>query len=227
MSIAAHEEALARLLGEPIEESITLEITQPKQVRPQFYAHVDKKLLKILAISPQPIEQSEDAACLKIDYELAEKFIIGTENVSRWVVVFRDDQYMIMSELSIQREKLERVNDMQAFEITSTPDRVPYPDVVIEVGAEPDAVLIHFNGENISKWPRPAKLYFTAEGDPSHLKCAFTLSVNNLNEIAGHNNLEEWPNPIALKLESASDISVYSIRSGIKMAIKRHEATNN
>jgi len=226
MSIAAHEEALAKLLDEEVPTTMVIEVTAP--AKPQFYVHIDKKQQTIVAISPQQLADTAnaDVISVEIDYDLAEKFLLGVENVTRWVVVLRDDKYGIMHEVEFQREKAERVNDLQVFEITTPADKLAYPDIVIEVGAVDDAVLIHYNGATVPNWSRPAKLYFTAEGDPGHLKCAFTLDVNTLSEIAGQNNLAEWPNPIVLNLNNAHDISVYSIRSGIKMAIKRHEASN-
>lgn len=224
--IPAHEEALAKLLGE--EPILTIELDIPQPVRPQFYAHINKETQSIVAIAPTALDElaNSDVISIPIEYELAEKFLTGKENVVRWMALPKDDKYTLISEVEFQREKSARVDEIQAFELTQPPEKVPYPDVIVEVG-DPSVVLIHYNGETVQRWAKPAKLFFTAEGDPGHLKCAFTIDVNTLNEILRENELSEWPNPIALNLQNADDISVYSIRSGIKMAIKRNEASNN
>lgn len=202
-------------------------ITVPKQVNPQFYAHINVKTQQIVGISPVALseEANDEVISIKIEYHVAEKFLSGVENITRWIARYRNDTCIIVREEDFLREKLKRIDTLSIFEIVDAD--TPYPDVKIEVGAEEDVVLIYYNGETIKNWQRPAKLYFTAENNPSYLKCAFSLDVNIVDEIQRVNNLPEWPNPIALPLPNADDLSVYTIKSNLKLAIIRHEAVHN
>ncbi len=186
---------------------------------PKFFAHVNTNTGVIVSVSTN--KTHEGTIPVPIPYEQALQFIKGEENITKWVGVPRDDWYVIIRVAEAIREKLERVKELAIFEITDP--NTPYPEVRIEIGAVPDTVLVHFNGEKISTWKEPVKLYFTAEGDPSQLKCAMTLDVNTLNEIQRQNGLPEWPNPVELLLPEAMDISVYSTKSDLRMAITRHD----
>lgn len=186
---------------------------------PKFFAHIDANTGAIISVSTSPTREGNIS--VPISYELATKFIRGEENITKWVGVPRDDWYVIIRVAETMREKLDRVKELSIFELTDP--NTPHPDVRVEIGAVPDIVLVHYNGEKITTWQHSVKLYFTAEGDPSQLKCAMMLDVNTLNEIQKQSGLPEWPNPIELALPAATDISVYSTKSDLRMAITRHE----
>ena len=57
---------------------VVLNITQP--AKPKFYAHVDFKTHDILSITPS-LSDSPDKINLEIEYDLAEKFLTGKENI--------------------------------------------------------------------------------------------------------------------------------------------------
>lgn len=214
-------ESLKELLSPPSPPVLNITISPP--VRPQFYAHVHVESKRIVGISPA-LHQGADGETIsiKIDYDLAERFLSGSENITRWIARYRNDSYSIVREEDHLREKLRRIDTLSIFEIVDSD--VPYPDVKVEL--TPEDVLIHFNGETIVNWKNPVKLYFTGEGNPAYLKCAFTLDVNTLNEIQRVNELPEWPNPIRLSLADPEDTSVYTIKSNLKIAINRHEAAS-
>lgn len=225
--IPAHEEALKRLLGEPVEEpeSIVIELDIPEFVPPQFYVHINIRNQIITAITQQslPVVENAEVVSVEIPYELAEKFLLGSESVLEWVVVHQDGKYGIIKSEEINKDKISRIETNRIVEVTQD---VAYPDVRIVIGNK-QRIAIHYNGEKIEKWPHPVRLYFTGEDDPSDLKCTFSLSINTLSKIVNANKLTEWPNPIYLSLPNSDDISVFTIKSDLKIAISRNEAGDN
>lgn len=212
----------ARQLQELINAPIELET--PKVETPVFYALIDKASGDICGITPS-LSTDASIECVTLDYSLAEQFLTGKENVIMWIAVSSESGTTLMKREELSSQKFQRIESMTMQEITDP--TVPCADIRVEIGARADAVLIHFNGETIHKWPRPVKLYFTAESNPHYLKCGFTLDVNIINEIQRVNELPEWPNPIVLPLPNAQDVSVYTIKSNIKTAVTRHEAIYN
>lgn len=198
--------------------------SQPAQR--QFYAHINKGKLQIVAISPVELSgaSNEEVISIKIDFSVAEKFLTGAENPVRWVAAYKDGEYSIQRASDI-KEKTPRVEVMPIYEVTQ--EKLPYPDIWIEVDRKRGNVLINYNGATIQNWPSPAKLYLTREGDPSYLKCAFALDVNTLYKITEQNELSEWPNPIVLPLEEVDDLSVYAMKSNLKIMLGSYETIHH
>jgi len=196
--------------------------TPPKPI--QFYAHVGKLHGRIMGIS-QRVSDVEDVISIPIDAETAHDFTSGKKRPNQWVGVKHEGDYVLMNRKDLSKLKYERVEGLAMQELLENDST--NVDIRVEIGKQPDAVLIHFDGERIGKWAEPAKLYFTAEGNPTFLKCAFSLDVNIMNEITAANGLSEWSNPLVLRLPQAIDTSVYTAKSNIKMVIIRHEASNH
>jgi hypothetical protein len=202
-----------------------INVTLPVERQPvQFYAHVGVRHGRIMSISRRP-QAGENMVSIPIDKDLAEDFTSGKKRPGRWLAIKRGDEYILMDSRDLSKLKYERVEGLVMQEVPEEDSE--NVDIRVEIGKVPDAVLIHFNGERISRWKEPAKLYFTAEGNPTFLKCAFSLDVNIMNEITAANGLSEWPNPLVLHLPQAEDTSVYTAKSNIKMVIIRHEASNH
>lgn len=210
---------LSTLLEEP--RFITIEIEKREPVKRKIYAHINPEKGKIISVSAA--QYVEGLHPVEIEHELGMKFLRGEENITKWVALKRDDQFVIMKKIDAERQKLHRVKDLPIYELTSD---LHSPDVRVEVG-DSEVVRIHYRGDTIDTWKHPVKLYFTAEGDPTHLKGVLSLDVNTLNEIQSNNHLPEWPNPVELPLHRADDLSVFTARSKLKVAISRHETTGN
>lgn len=211
------------ILGSPQVNKIVLELPPtPKVVK--FYAHVRVDTGRIAGISQEPSDK-EGIESIEIDSQLAIDMLAGKKRPILWVGVKRDGKTVLVERRSLTTMKYERVEGLTMQEL-SEDDTGPV-DIRVEVGKERGAVLIHFNDETIRRWQEPVKLYFTAEGNPTFLKCAFSLDVNIMNEITSANGLTSWPNPLVLRLPQADDVSVYTAKSNIKMVIIRHEASNH
>lgn len=219
------ENTLAALLEEPV--IFTLELEKPEdKPKPKIYAHINVDRGKIVSVTP--VQQADEGIeVVELEYDLGIKFLRGAENITKWVAMKdENNKFFIMkkSEAERQRPKLHRIKDLPIYELTMD---YAEADTRVEVG-DPNVVKIHYRGDKIGSWNHPVILYFTSEGDPTHLKGVLSLDVNTLNEIQALNQLPEWPNPIELPLNRADDVSVYVIRSSqLKVAIVRNEASSN
>ena len=198
--------------------NLVVSVTAPQPTPRQFYAHINKGKLQIVAISPVEIPFVENAEVIgiKVEWSVAEKFLMGIENPVKWVAAYKDGEYSIQKASDI-REKTARVDALPIYEVKH--EKLPYPDIWIEIDKKRGNVIINYDGSKIASWPTTAKLYLTREGDPSYLKCAFALDVNTLCKITEQNKLSEWPNPIVLPLEEIDDLSIYTIKSNLKIML--------
>jgi hypothetical protein len=195
-------------------------LTQPITVaRPsnKFYAHIDTQQISICAISPT---ESNDRHIknVEIDSETAIKFLSGEEALSGWEVLIAGDEYKISKNVKTGRAVYNRVEIQPITEVTwleVSKKKLTTEDILISISHKNKTASIHYDGSKISTWDRPAKLYFTGEGDPSYLKYAFTLDINIINDIMMANKLSRWPNPIILPLSDTTDLSVYTVRSNL------------
>jgi hypothetical protein len=183
----------------------------------KFYAHIDTQQISICAISPS---ESDDRHIrnVEIDSETAIKFLSGEEALSGWEVLIAGEEYKISKNVKTGRAVYNRVEIQPITEVTwleESKKKLTSEDILISISHKNKTASIHYDGSKISNWARPAKLYFTGEGDPSYLKCAFTLDINIINDIMVANKLSRWPNPIILPLSDTTDISVYTIKSNL------------
>lgn len=186
-------------------------VQQPALVKKNFFCTFNPSDGSIVAVSGCA-EEIEGMQVIEICYDDGIAFMTGRENFNDWHVV------QIQSLLAIKkREKndacKDRVELLTICEFTEDINtHVDYPDVKIVIDHLSDTLEIHYNGENIQHWRQPMKIFLTREGDPSHLFCSLKLDINTLNEIQQQNKLDNWPNPITIKVEDADDISVFGNR---------------
>jgi hypothetical protein len=196
---------------------------QPEPIVPKFYVHVDLSKMEIISISPESFNDAQTKS-IEIEYDLASKFISGEENIHNWAIANRDGEFSVVKPDEVEGFFHNRVELLSIVEVPFK--EVPYPDVRIVVDEENDKVIIYYHGERISTWQFPLKLYFTREGDPSYLKCAFTLDTNILGTLAYLNNLNQWPNPIVIPMEDVDDLSVFTFKTDLKVSLEKNETRN-
>ena len=215
-----NEEILASLTLEQLKAMpIVINISPP--VKPKFYAHLDAKTHEILGVSPQ-LTEFPDRINLEIEYELAEKFLTGKENIFLWVAVSDKDVLRLVKKRDLKSIKRDRTDVLRLIE-------VPVSDTLADITVEicKDHMLLHYDGEKIKYIPEAIKIYVTGEQNPANLKYTFMLDVNILNKIVAANDLPEWPNPIKLPIDDPLDVSIYSIKSNMTMAVIKNEELHN
>lgn len=180
-----------------------------------FYAQIRLSDMAIVAITPEELNNS-DVISLELETETALKFLTGEENVSGWVCGFTNDKYSI-AKVNTATHFYSRTEILQFTEVVE--QKVKGADIKIVIGD--GAVAIHYNGEKIKRWTAPSRFYFTREGDPSYLKCAFTLGPQILNEIVQTNFLDVWPNPVIIPIAETDDLSVYVVKSSLLISLER------
>lgn len=191
----------------------------------QFYAHLNRDRMEIVAISPENIDNGTIIA-LPLDSGVALKFMSGEENLHRWAIAEKNGEYTLIKPEKATGFFYNRVDILRIIEVPK--QIIDYPDIRLVVDVATSIVEIHYHGERISSWTRPVKFYFTREGDPSYLKCAFSLDVNILDKLLAHNHLEQWPNPICLEMPEIDDLSIYVIKSDLKISLEeKYEISNN
>lgn len=187
-------------------------IPSPQEI--DFFVHFDKKTLAIKSVSASNAVEDEDEEVLLIDNALALKFMEGTESAHSWNIIHVDGHYELQPKVKEFESVGNRV-DVASSLLNVSVDRF-YPstfaDVQIHVDKKKNLVEIWYDGQKIQDYGRPVKLYFTKDGDPSYLKCAFTLDVNILNTILKDNDLKKWPNPIKLRLDDVDDLAIYTVK---------------
>jgi hypothetical protein len=183
---------------------------------PGFYANIDKTTFKILSISPTCSYETGTRG-IPIDDALALTFLTGEENLNNWEIQVKGDEMRLSKILRNERAVYNRVEIASIVELESTPKRsgkkVSLIDEDILIVAGNNEARIYYDGDRINSWSQPARLYFTGEGDPSYLKCAFRLDVNILNDIVKLNKLKKWPNPVVIPLDDTTDLSVFILKS--------------
>lgn len=197
---------------------LTLKIEPPK--KPKFYAHIDQKTLSIQGVSPM-LSDSPDKINLEIEYDLAEKFLTGKENIFLWAAVMQKEEITLIKKQDLKFVKRERTDLLRLVEILPSNNRA---DIMVSI--ESDHLAIHYDGEKIKYTPGPIKLYVTGEQNPANLKFTFSLGVNILNKIVLENGLDQWPNPIRIPIDDPEDISIYAVKSNMTIAVNKNEAVH-
>ena len=183
---------------------------------PTFYVHFNARDLRIQSISTKQ-QPDEDNLAIAIDYDLGLKFMTGELNPISWAIGLDDKAtkktYVLKK---IEAVKLNRLDiDQPIYEVGED----GWADVNIVLNKRKNIVEIHYSGERIQNVVQPVRMYFTKNGDPAYLKCAFTLNVNILNIIKTENGLSEWPNPIKLKMDDVDDLSIFAMRGPLSVSI--------
>lgn len=192
----------------------------------KFYVHISKSQLQIVAISPEAID-TKDVISVEIETNLAKQFLGGEENTKNWGVAFKDEEYKLVKLSTLKEFFNNRIDVINIVELSILKrENWNYHDVRLLIDRKNNQIIIEYDGDRINNTTEKLKLYFTREGDPSYLKCAFTLDVNILNTIMIDNKLDSWPNPIVLPIHDVNDLSIFSIKSSFKIAIQEYEKTN-
>lgn len=182
---------------------------------PKFYVHFNATDLQIKSISSNEVAAA-DEKCLEVEYELGLKFITGEENPISWSIV-PDGKTFVFQKIQPHEVKLNRVDiGLGIYEVQEN----EWDDIRLKVLKDEGVVEMHYDGEKLKTISNPVKMYFTREGDMTYLKCAFSLDVNILNQIAYDNNLQSWPNPIRLNLKDVDDLSVFAVRGPLSVSFQ-------
>lgn len=198
---------------EELMRSMIAEVEIPKK---NFYVHVDKTTLKIVGVSPHV---GEDTANVEIAEELAIKFLTGTENLTAWAVIHENEKYEIVKKNIFNRFINSRVDVLALTQLEFK--TVDDPDVSIILDTVSNKVLIYYNGLSIKQFVHPLNFYFTREDDPSYLRMTFALCEQTLSHLAYEMSLDKWPEEVKLAVEDADDISVYTIKSKLKISLSK------
>jgi hypothetical protein len=171
-----------------------------------------------MGVSPHTSDNS-DSVDVEIEEELAVKFLTGAENLTAWTTVFEDGIYRILKKAESNRFVNSRVSVLAMTQLEFT--TIDRADVAVILDTINDQVIISYNGLSVRQFMHPINLYFTREDDPSHLKLTFSLSEKTLSHLAYEMSLNEWPKEIKLAIEDADDVSVYSIKSQLKISLSK------
>lgn len=203
-------------------EGLFKQVAEPEQeqVKVPFYIQFDKSTCKVCSISANPVPDG-DNGIIEIDHELGLKFMSGEENHSNWSIGMQDKKYIIQKIDRSRNFVGNRIDVMRKVEEVSVSSESS--DIMIYLDKVESEVFIHYDGVAIQNLGYPIKLYFTREGDPSHLKSAISLDVNILNAIKTDNSLDHWPNPLIVKLDDLDDISVYAAKGSLTISITENK----
>ncbi len=194
-------------------EEVLQFLTQPvpEVVKKNFYCTFNPQDGAIIAISGSP-EEMPQMQITEISYDDGIAFMTGRENYNNWYVVNVNSVFVIKKKDKKDNVK-DRVELLTICEFDeSINSHVDFPDVKLVVKHEENLLEVHYNGDSISSWKQPMKLFLTRLGDPSHLICSLKLDINTLDSILAQNNLKEWPNPVVIQLDDADDISIFGNR---------------
>ena len=217
--MTSSNETIENLLQSLLTSPIVINIAPPS--KPKFYAHVDINTHDILGISPSLIDTSDPSKInLEIDYDLAEKFLTGQENIFLWCIAQESNGNLsLMKREDLTKIKRERVEYMEFTELVPDVYKTE-SDILVNVDSTNDIIYIHYNGDFIKLTKSPVNFYFTGEQNPTQLKGIFKLSADTLDKMLKINKLAKWPNPIVLKINDASNLSIYTIKSNISISMR-------
>ena len=196
------------LVPEPIVEVTPLAKTT-------FYAHFDKNTLQIKSISSKA-EPAEGDGIAALNDEVGEALILGTASIFSYEIIALRNGTFEMIKKDGMSKLLDRVDVVRVF--YEVVEDEAYRPIEMTVIPEEDIIEIRYDGDLVQE--SEAKFYFTRFNDPSFLKCTLQLDVNTLHQIALVNQTSEWPNPIRLKIDNVSDLSVFGIKGQTKASIK-------
>ena len=93
-------------------------------------------------------------------------------------------------------------------------------DVILTVNKGDDTVEIAYDGDVVKKHEKLLRFFFTREDDPTYLKCVINLTNDGLNNIAKENGLDQWPNPVRVKIPyGVDDLSIFTVRSELEILV--------
>lgn len=196
-----------------------IDVEVKELAKPTFFVHFDKATLQVRSVSTR--EEPEDGnAVASIEYDHGLALMTGEQSiVTHEIIMLRNETYEFVKKETMQKV-MDRVDVVRTiYEIEDDKDPQFIEMLVLP---EEDIVEISYNGDLVQKGQ--TKFYFTRFNDPSFLKCAFLLDVNTLNQIALVNQTE-WPNPIRLKIDNVSDLSVFGIKGQTKATIRNVKAS--
>ena len=91
------------------------------------------------------------------------------------------------------------------------------PDVVAVINQADSTVDVHYNGDALKFSVNPLRFYITRLDDPTYLLGAYTLTPTVLDKVLADNDLKEWPNPLRIAVPDTSDISIFIIKTPLKV----------
>ena len=190
-----------------------------------FYAHVSENTFEIQKITTNAAADNGHIAFV-IEDELAKKFLTGEYIPHQWIAGRVEENF----ELRRKRDKKLIVNRIDTSPITAVAildlgnkpevDAIFGNEVAIVIDTETQIAKLYYDGDAFVK-NRSVNLYFTREGDPSQLLSTFLLNFDVLDELKVKYNLQQWPNPIILKLNcnrDGFDLSIFSQKNGATVA---------
>jgi hypothetical protein len=180
----------------------------------KFYVHYNIETLAITSVSATHIPE-EGQAVLNVDEEFGNKVMLGTENILNYEI-FAD-----AGKIELRKKNIK------------PPERLFVPfyavkklkdddcEVTFSIDKKNNVVKVEYDVDSIKVQRNSAKFYITRFDDPAVLKVALHLEVNSLNKLFLEKlGLKEWPNPIRIQVDDASDISIFGIRGQIKATLK-------
>lgn len=189
------------------------ELVNTEPVKPQFFCIFDTTSGKVFGISAND-ECSEHQQSFPVDYDLAISFLNGTENFNDWEVVPYNGT-LSLKKRNFLNEYKSRVDLITVCEYTEAINsNEQYPDINVVFDHTDDVVKIFYDGDMVKRSAsKPATLFFTKDGDPTHLLFSVKLDINTLDKVMLANNLSSWPNPLTIKTQEHIDnISMFAHR---------------
>lgn len=186
---------------------------------PTFYAHVNRHILTITAITPDTIK-SEDIVCVPIELSLALKFLGGEESPNDWEAILNGNEYLIKK---IDKAKffLSRVATLPIQ--LADHDLSGQADVFIT--SKNNKLCFKYNKTVISRLDIPITIYITRFDDVTDLKFTMSLSHTKLTELFGSADVSIWADEILVDIGQVSDLSVYVNRSSVKITTSFNNET--
>jgi hypothetical protein len=196
----------------------------------QFYCHFNATSLEVTAITPRA-EPAHGEQALQLPLDLAISFLNGDENLANWVIGQVEGEFCLrkLSDVSsvnfIDRLQVSGLDALKPADWRATWDwSGPLPDVVVVINVADSTVDVHYNGEALKFAVNPLRFYITKLDDPTYLLGAYTLTPAVLDKVLADNGLEEWPNPLRVAVPDPTDISIFIIKTPLKVVCETKEA---
>lgn len=192
-----------------------------------YYVHFNKATMEIVSLSARAEPDEGNGAAKIVEDGIGEEYMLGLRSLTlstHEIIKLRNETYEFVPKTMVQ-EVMDRVDVVRTIYEVQEEERDEEVPLQIEMSIFPDEdiVEISYNGDLVQRGQ--TKFYFTRFNDPSFLKCTFHLDVNTLNQIALVNQITEWPNPIRLKVDNVSDLSVFGIVGQTKATIRNVKAS--
>lgn len=183
-----------------------------------FFIQFDEATLELKTVSTKSTADDEHTKIIPIDKSLGLKFMEGTENIHQFCVVeLRDGNFELHRKENVEQVVTSRLDVVQTF---YTVEAGSASSITFVINEEENFVDVHYDGNQIKRLSGPVKFYFTGFDDPAVLKAVLFLDVNILTSIQTEYELDEWPNPLRMKIGNASDLSIHGIKGQLPASIK-------